>query len=120
MLEGREKGPTQAGRMGHKKSHQIHGQIKNATPGKEELLEVTQRTEDWRAALADSKQCISKQCSSNNESQQSPKLYLQGLRQPIEGLIWCFYQSSAGNTLLNRKKLKGRAKSQCLLPYKGS
>lgn len=73
-----------------------------------------------RAALADSKQCMSKQCSSTKESQQSPKLYLQELRQHIEGLILSFGQSSTGNTLLNRKKLEGRAKSKCLLPYKGS
>lgn len=45
MLEGRAKGSTQAGRMGHKESHKVQGQIKNATPGKEELLEVAQRTE---------------------------------------------------------------------------
>lgn len=61
MLEGRAKGPPQAGRMGHKESHKVQGQVKNATPGLEELLEVAQRTEDWQAALADSKQCTSKQ-----------------------------------------------------------
>lgn len=33
--------------MGHKESHEVQGQMKNATPGQEELLEVTQ-TEDWR------------------------------------------------------------------------
>lgn len=46
MLEGRAKGPTQARRMGHKESHEVQGQIQNAMLGQEELLEVTQRTED--------------------------------------------------------------------------
>lgn len=46
MLEGRAGGPRQAGRMGHQEPHKIQGQIKNAAPGKQELLAVTQR-EGW-------------------------------------------------------------------------
>lgn len=46
MLEGRAERPRQAGRMGHQEPHKIQGQIKNAAPGKQELLAVTQR-EVW-------------------------------------------------------------------------